>query len=437
MNIPADIFTTPRLIIRRARLEDAGFLYRLWKNPRVMSNVGFPQGLPITREQIESQIARHGTSVYDKYLIVTLRATGEPIGQCKLGSPNLQGISSTDVKLSPEFWGQGYGVEVKRGLVDYLFIHAPVLAIEADPASTNLPSIRMQEAVGGLRVSEFNSDFAHHLVYRVHRFDWERQKNGLPIAPEPLRSLLADLLPGLVPGCQALALTGSFARGCDNEFSDLDLYRFIDEPAGRSHRYSLHPSKRLVSLTTTTISEQAADLEKPQRAMWAAPGLSQMWVLFDRTGGLTQLKAQAAAYNPAAHSEQAAAWISATLMGYAEEITKILSGLQCGDDGAALYGLIGIEYDLGQMAALRLGELFETENHFFTQVLQAAPPEWSRLYRVMMGFYATSIPQRARAGLGLYRYTCRWLDDNILPQHHEIIAYAVSLIPPEYESADL
>jgi hypothetical protein len=162
-----------------------------------------------------------------------------------------------------------------------------------------------------------------------------------------------------------------------------------------------------------------------------------MWVLFDRTGGLTQLKAQAAAYNPAAHSEQAAAWISATLMGYAEEITKILSGLQRGDDGAALYGLIGIEYDLGQIAALRLGELFETENHFFTQVLQAAPPEWSRLCRVMMGFDAASIPQRARAGLGLYRYTCRWLDDNILPQHHEIIAYAVSLIPPEYESADL
>jgi len=436
MNIPADIFTTPRLVIRRARSEDAGFLYHLWKNPRVMSNVGYPDGLPITREQIETQIARQGASVYDKYLIVTLRSSGEPIGECKLGSPDLQGISTTDVKLSPEFWGQHYGVEVKQGLLDYLFTHAPVLAVEADPACTNLPSIRMQEAVGGLRVREFDSSFNHHFVYRAHRFDWERLKNGQSVAPEPLRSLLAGLLPEWVPGCQALALTGSFARGCETEFSDLDLYRFVDGPVDEPHRYWRHPSGRLVSLTTTTISAEAAKLEKPQSAVWAAPGLSQMWLLFDRTGDLARLKAQAAAYDPLDHSEKAAAWISETLHGNSEEVAKILGALQRDDEGAALYGLLGIDYNLGQIAALRLGVLFDSENRFFEQLLQAAPPEWSRLYRTMMGFDSASIPQRARAGLALYRYTCRWLDDLIQPEHREIIAYAVSLIPLEWENIE-
>ncbi len=434
MNTPSDIFTTPRLIIRRARSQDATFLYRLWKNPRVMTNVGFPQGLPITREQIKAQIARQGASVYDTYLIVTLRENGEPIGQCKLGSPDLQGISTTDVKLSPEFWGQRYGVEVKQGLVDYLFTHAPVLAVEADPACTNLPSIRMQEAVGGLRVREFDSTFNHHFVYRVHRFDWERLKNGQPIAPEPLRSLLAELLPDLVPGSQALALAGSFARGCENEFSDLDLYRFVDGPVNEPHRYWLHPSKRLISLTTTTISSKAAELESPQRALWASPGLSQMWVLFDRTGDLARLKAQAAAYNPLAQREQAAAWISETLHGNSEEVTKILGALQRKDEGAALYGLLGIHSNLGQIAALHLGVLIESENRFFEQLLQAAPPEWSRLYRTVMGFDSASISQRARAGLALYRCTCRWLDDLIQPQHRNVIEYAVSLIPVEWEN---
>ena len=151
---------------------------------------------------------------------------------------------------------------------------------------------------------------------------------------------------------------------------------------------------------------------------------------------LARLKAQAAAYDPAAHREQAAAWISETLHGNSEEVTKILGALQRGDDGAALYGLLGIDYNLGLIAALRLGVLFESENRFFEQLIQAAPPEWSRLYRTVMGFGAAGIPQRARAGLGLYRYTCRWLDDLIQPQHREIIACAAGLIPAEWEEKE-
>jgi RimJ/RimL family protein N-acetyltransferase len=428
------IFTTPRLAIRHARREDADFLYSLWKNPRVMGNVGFPQGLSITLEQIQNQIASHGASVYDKYLLVTLRATGETIGECKLGSPDLQGVSTTDVKLLPSFWGQGFGGEVKQGLVDYLFSHAPVLAIEADPASNNLPSIRMQEQVGGLRVSEYDSAGAHHLVYRLHRFDWERLKNELPVAPEPLRSLLAEILPDLVPGCQALALTGSFARGSENEFSDLDLYRFIEGPVEVPHRYILHPSHRLVSLTTTTICEKAADLGKPQHAMWATPGLSQMWVLFDRYGDLARLKAQATAYDPLTHREQAAAWVSEALLDNSEEVTKIISALPRVDEGAALHAMLDLDYQLNRIAAVQLGLLFETENSFFEQLRLAVPPEWTRLQRMMMGFEPAGILQRARAALGLYRYSCRWLDALILPQHRDIIEFAASLIPPEWEN---
>ncbi|GAP15879.1 acetyltransferase [Longilinea arvoryzae] len=434
MDISSEIFTTARLRIRRAMPEDATFLDRLWHDPRVMTNVGFPDGLPINRVQIENKIRGYDPSEYDKTLIVALRSSGQPIGECMLGWPDEQGISLTDVKLSPEFWGQRYGVEVKQGLLDYLFTHAPVLAVEADPAWTNLPSIRMQERVGGLRVREYDSDFNRHLVYRVHRFDWERLRAGLPVASEPLRSLLAGLLPGLVPGCQALALTGSFARDCAGETSDIDLYRFVEPPVAEPHRYSLKlPQRRLVSLTTAVLSEKMAELQKPQRAIWAAPGFRQAWVLFDRSGGLAQLKAQAAAYDPAAHPVEAAAWISETLLNNSEEVTKVFGALQRNDEGAALYGVIGLDYNLNLIAAVHLGVLIESENRFFEQVQQAAPPEWTRLERILMGFEPADIGQRARAGLGLYRYTCRWLDGLIQPQHRDIIAYAVGLIPPEWE----
>src|SRR5690606_13381469 len=105
----------------------------------------------------------------------------------------------------------------------------------------------------------------------------------------------------------------------------------------------------------TTISAEAAKLEKPQTAAWAAPGLSQMWVLFDRTGDLARLKSQAVAYDPLSQREQAAVWISETLHGNAEEVTKIIAALARNDDGAALHALLGIDYNLNMIAAVHQG----------------------------------------------------------------------------------
>jgi len=60
---------------------------------------------------------------FDRRLVAELKGSNQPIGECKLGLPGKDGLSETDVKLLPELWGQGYGTEIKRGLVDYLFRH--------------------------------------------------------------------------------------------------------------------------------------------------------------------------------------------------------------------------------------------------------------------------------------------------------------------------
>jgi hypothetical protein len=169
--------------------------------------------------------------------------------------------------------------------------------------------------------------------------------------------------------------------------------------------------------------------------MWAGPGYAQCWVLFDRNGGLAQLKARAAAYNPASLRAEADAWISGMLMDNTEEATKILGALQRSDEGAALYGMLGIEYNLNLIAALHLGLLIDSENNYLCLLQQAAPSEWTRLQRVTMGFEPASITRRAHAALGLYRFTCRWLDALILPQHRAVIEYVYDLIPPEWESS--
>jgi len=178
------VFETPRLVVRLASEADAELFLSLWTSPQVMSNVGFPNGLPITREEIVAQLRARGPSEFEHRLVIELQDSGEAIGECFMRRPNEQGMAETDIKLLPAFWGKKYGVEVKRALVDHLFTHTDCTAVEASPNVDNVASIKMQEAVGGVRVGEGTFEFpesmrafttpVHTYVYRVYRDTWER-----------------------------------------------------------------------------------------------------------------------------------------------------------------------------------------------------------------------------------------------------------------------
>jgi RimJ/RimL family protein N-acetyltransferase len=181
------IIKTERLLIRSAVVDDAPMLYRLWTDPRVMGNVGFPKGLDITLREIEEGIREHKPDeVFGKYLIAQRRAGGQVLGECKMMLPDVDGVSRTDVKLFPECWGHKYGLEIKQALVDYLFRKTDCEAVEGTPNVANIASIKMQEAVGATRVGEdtfyfpeSKADFTrpvHHYIYHVTRATWEARR---------------------------------------------------------------------------------------------------------------------------------------------------------------------------------------------------------------------------------------------------------------------
>jgi RimJ/RimL family protein N-acetyltransferase len=183
------VFETERLRVRRAVREDAGMFVALWTDPRVMTNVGFPEGLAVTREEIEANIAEEDDSEFENYLVAVRKGDGAVLGECKLKHPDDEGIAETDVKLLPEHWGHRYGAEVKQGLVDHLFTHTDCRAVQGSPNVKNIASIRMQEAVGAVRVDEKTYEFpegskqetasVHHYIYRVFREVWrERRSNA-------------------------------------------------------------------------------------------------------------------------------------------------------------------------------------------------------------------------------------------------------------------
>ena len=58
-------------------------------------------------------------------------------------------MAHTDLKLRPEFWEKGCGIEIKQALVDYLFTHTTCGGVRATSNQMKLASVKIQEAVGG------------------------------------------------------------------------------------------------------------------------------------------------------------------------------------------------------------------------------------------------------------------------------------------------
>lgn len=181
------LFETERLRIRKAMPSDADvdLFYRLWNHPEVMANVGFPHGLGLSRAEIRQELGARGSAWFQCRLVAIRKSDGMALGECKMALPDANGVSETDVKLLPQFWNQGYGTEIKKGLVQHLFTQVPeCLAIKADPKLSNVASQKMQERAGARRIepggtypiarAEAYLPGRDACLYMVFRKDWER-----------------------------------------------------------------------------------------------------------------------------------------------------------------------------------------------------------------------------------------------------------------------
>ena len=151
-----EIFVTERLSVEAPQPSDVSFFISLWGNSRVMAHVGFPRGLVCDAVELARRIAENNEKgkVFGRSLLVRLSGDGRPVGECFMSLPDEEGLSETDVKLLPEYWGRGYGTELKKGLLEYIFSRTRAGGVKATPNIENNASLRMQEKSGGIRLGK-------------------------------------------------------------------------------------------------------------------------------------------------------------------------------------------------------------------------------------------------------------------------------------------
>lgn len=223
----------------------------------------------------------------------------------------------------------------------------------------------------------------------------------------------------------AIGLTGSHARGDANAHSDIDLWHFVKEvPDDPRAAYMLSVvGGWLVSVSVRKLADEAALMHAPRTAIDVVPGFRQMRALHDPQGELARVIDAARRFQwdslRAAANDQA----SYELAGNAEEIGKLISALEQGDDEMALFWLHAMVFGLLRATTLGLGLLVETENRQVRQLQGAVgvDSEWSQALRAALGIPPAPAAPRVRSGLRLYRETASLLQKQMRPDDQTVV----------------
>lgn len=136
------IFETERLYARRLEKNDEASFFELMSNPNVMNPI--PQK-PFDKAESSSKLTN---------LILLEKSSDTKIWSlCKKGSNDLIGICGVlkndegqdeiAYRIIEKFWGNGYGTEIAKGLIDYCFVNMKSELITADVCVDNVKSIKI------------------------------------------------------------------------------------------------------------------------------------------------------------------------------------------------------------------------------------------------------------------------------------------------------
>lgn len=109
---------------------------------------------------------------------VTLRTTGEMIGDCGITMQDINGATLPEIgyHLNRNYWRQGYGKEAARACRDWFFTHTAYDAVYSYMTDDNEPSYRTAMANGMTRRDTYTEDGTTYRVYGITREEWQALK---------------------------------------------------------------------------------------------------------------------------------------------------------------------------------------------------------------------------------------------------------------------
>lgn len=236
------------------------------------------------------------------------------------------------------------------------------------------------------------------------------------------------------PDVLGVGLEGSYARGQESRYSDVDFDIFVTKlPENTYDRYTLrYWEDKLVSLKYTLLDDERSALTDPRRAIWAVPALGGMKIMLDKDGSIHALQKAAQQFDWSPLQPAAGKYAADQAMGNAEEVHKILSGLARGHESTVLYASWGLVKNMLETVAVQRGILIVSENRYFDLIQDALgrDSEWTRAFRTAWGLETSVCDYRSRGAgaLTLYSLSAEMFGELIPEKHREVVNKTLELI---------
>lgn len=166
------IFQTERLIFRRLEENDRDDFYDMMRNPRVMNPI--PRDI-MDRPTSDANFEKHLNSGPDsekKVWSVETKAGGRFIG---IAAFLINDAEEDEIgyRLREQFWRQGFGTEIAKGLIEHGFNTMNLSLITADVYIANENSVKILDKFFERDYEFYNeSDQCTDRRYKLKREDW-------------------------------------------------------------------------------------------------------------------------------------------------------------------------------------------------------------------------------------------------------------------------
>lgn len=144
-----NLIETPRLQMRRMRLDDVPALLAVFGDPEVMRFYTAPFDVPRMRGWVDWNQRSYMDNGYGLWAMV-LRATGEVIGDCGLVNQQVDGVAEIEVgyHVRRDLWRQGIATEAALACADYGFSTLGCRRLVSLIHPHNMASRRVAEKIG-------------------------------------------------------------------------------------------------------------------------------------------------------------------------------------------------------------------------------------------------------------------------------------------------
>jgi RimJ/RimL family protein N-acetyltransferase len=185
MTTPLQIHT-PRLLLRRLREDDRGFLAEMNADPEVMAHLLGP--LPREEsDQMADRITRHWETHGFGAWIVEAPGVAPFLGFAGIVVPRFEAPFMPTVEILWRFvraaWGKGFATEAARAALDDGFARLGLSEVVSFTVPANERSWRVMERLGMRRGDDFDHPqvaeghrLRRHVLYRITRDDWRARQ---------------------------------------------------------------------------------------------------------------------------------------------------------------------------------------------------------------------------------------------------------------------